>query len=76
MAVDQELDELLHAAIKTKHLLRFKYKDNERIAEPHDYGVQNGVERLFCWQVAGQSSGRIPGWRMVDVGDMQNAESL
>jgi hypothetical protein len=76
MAVDQELDELLHTAIKTKHLLRFKYKDSERIAEPHDYGVQNGVVRLFCWQVAGRSTGRIPGWRMVDVEGMQECEML
>ena len=76
MAVDQELDKLLHTAIKTKHLLRFKYKDNERIAEPHDYGVQNGIVRLSCWQVGGRSSSRIPGWRMVDVDGMQECEIL
>ncbi|MGA2389976.1 MAG: hypothetical protein ABSF97_13495 [Candidatus Sulfotelmatobacter sp.] len=61
MAVDRELDQ---------------NKRNERIVEPHDYGVQNGIVRLFCWQVGGRSGGRVPGWRMIDVAGMQNCELL
>jgi predicted DNA-binding transcriptional regulator YafY len=76
MAVDQELDRLIYAAIKDKHLLRFDYKSQERIVEPHDYGIQNGVVRLFSWQVGGHSSGRIPGWRLFDVTDIQNCKML
>jgi hypothetical protein len=67
MAVNPELDQLLRSAIENKRLLRFKYKGNERIAEPHDYGIQNGIIRLFCWQVGGRSGGRIPGWRLIDI---------
>jgi hypothetical protein len=76
MVVDLELDRLLRIAIENKQLIRFIYKNNERIAEPHDYGIQNGVVRLFCWQVGGKSSGRIPGWRMIDVEGIENCESL
>jgi hypothetical protein len=76
IAVNQELDKMLKMAIENKHLIRFLYKNNERIVEPHDYGIQNGVVRLFCWQVGGKSSNRIPGWRMIDVAGMQNCEAL
>jgi len=76
MAVDQQLDQLLRKAIAEKHLLRFSYKASERIAEPHDYGVQNGIVRLLCWQVGGKSKGRIPGWRWVDVDGIENCEML
>jgi hypothetical protein len=76
MAVDQKLDQLLRDAIENKQLIRFVYKGNERIVEPHDYGIQNGIVRLFCWQVGGRSSGRIPGWRMIDVVGMQDCEML
>lgn len=74
--VDPELDQRLSKAIRTKHLLRFSYKDQERIVEPHDYGIQNGVARLLSWQVGGQSSGRLPGWRWFDVAEIKNCEVL
>jgi hypothetical protein len=74
--VSAETDRLLRKAIRTKHLLRFRYKAQERVAEPHDYGIQNGVVRLFCYQVGGRSSGRLPGWRLVDVSEMQDCEIL
>jgi hypothetical protein len=65
-AVDQELDSLFRTAIESKRLIQFKYKGSERIAEPHDYGIQNGKVRLLCWQVGGKSKGRLPGWRLAD----------
>jgi hypothetical protein len=54
--VDKELDELLYTAIQTKHLVRFKYKGQERVAEPHDYGIQKGI-------VAFLLSGRRAKWK-------------
>ena len=74
--VNARLDALIGKAIRTKRLIRFRYKSQERIAEPHDYGIQNGVVRLFCYQVGGRSSGRLPGWRMVNVSDIQDCEML
>jgi hypothetical protein len=76
MAVDQQLDQLLRGAIENKQLIRFTYKNNERIVEPHDYGIQNSIVRLFCWQIGGKSSSHLPGWRMFDVGGIENCEIL
>ena len=76
MAVDQGLHHQLYAAIENKRLIRFKYKGQDRVAEPHDYGIQNGMTRLLCWQVAGESKGHIPGWRLIDVEGMEGSEML
>jgi predicted DNA-binding transcriptional regulator YafY len=76
VAAASGLHELLCGAIRNKRLVRFRYKDKERIVEPHDYGVQKGIARLLSWQVGGQSSGRIPGWRWFDVSDIQACEML
>lgn len=76
MAVDSELHNLLYSAIQTKRLIRFLYHGKERIVEPHDYGIQKGIARLLSWQVGGQSSGRVPGWRWFDVAVMQDIEML
>jgi hypothetical protein len=75
-SIDGALDGLLRKAIRTKHLIRFRYKNQERITEPHDYGIQNGVVRLFCYQVAGRIAGRLPGWRLITVSEMQDCEIL
>ena len=75
--VDAKLDRTLREAIQTKRLLRFKYKDQERVAEPHDYGIQNGRVRLLVYQFAGRSnSGRLPAWRLVDIAGMTEIEVL
>jgi hypothetical protein len=76
MAVVQQLDRALRTAIANKRLLRFEYKGSERIAEPHDYGIQNGKVRLLCWQVGGKSKGPLPGWRLVDVDGIHGCEML
>jgi hypothetical protein len=76
IAVNEGIDHIIRNAIRTKHLMRFRYKGRQRIAEPHDYGIQNGIVRLFCYQVGGQSRNRIPGWRLIDVAAMQDCEIL
>ena len=54
---------LILQAIQEAKLIRLRYKGSERIVEPHDYGIQNGVVKLLAYQVAGVSSGRLPAWR-------------
>jgi predicted DNA-binding transcriptional regulator YafY len=76
MTVGQELDRLIRTTIQNKQLLRFEYKGKERICEPHDFGIQKGIVRLFGWQVGGLSSRRIPGWRLFDVAEIQKCEML
>jgi len=57
-------DELLCVAIAERRLVAFDLDGFRRIAEPHDYGVIDGVARLFFYQIAGGSrSGRSTGWR-------------
>jgi predicted DNA-binding transcriptional regulator YafY len=76
VVVDFGLHKLLYSAIENKRLVRFKYQDKERIVEPHDYGIQKGIARLLSWQIGGQSSGRLPGWRWFDVSNMQEFDVL
>jgi hypothetical protein len=59
-----DADQLLRAAIANKRLVSFTLDGCRRIAEPHDYGIINGVGKLFFYQVGGESrSGRPLGWR-------------
>ena len=37
--VDPNINPPIWTAIERKRLLRFRYKDRERIVEPHDYGI-------------------------------------
>jgi predicted DNA-binding transcriptional regulator YafY len=76
VGIDPELHQMLYAAIENKRLLRFRYQNKERIVEPHDYGIQKKIAKLLSWQVDGQSSGRIPGWRWFDVSGMKDTEIL
>src|SRR6185437_11292751 len=70
---DEKKHDLLLKAIKHRKVVTFVYHGKLRVAEPHDYGIQNGVERLLCFQVGGDSnSGRLPSWRLIDVPEMGN----
>jgi predicted DNA-binding transcriptional regulator YafY len=69
-------DQLLQA-INARRQISFIYQDKPRIAEPHDYGMQNGQARLLSYQIGGQSgSGRLPNWRMFDVNKMSDFKML
>jgi hypothetical protein len=46
---------LLCAAINSKRLIEFQYKQRRRIAEPHDYGMIEGVKKLPTYQIEGES---------------------
>jgi hypothetical protein len=71
------IDELLRSAITQKRKIRFLYGGMERIAEPHDYGIQNGKARLLAYQTSGRSnSGPLPAWRLVDVAGITQLELL
>ena len=77
MEVPQPIDHLLRTAITQRRQIRFWYDGKERIAEPHDYGIQSGAPRLLVYQIAGQSnSGRLPAWRLVDLAGMSGLEIL
>lgn len=77
MEAPQPIDNLLRTAITQRRRIRFWYDGKERIAEPHDYGVQKGKLRLLAYQVGGQSnSGALPAWRLLDVSGITGLEIL
>jgi hypothetical protein len=61
--VEPNVNPVIWAAIEQKRLIRFRYKNRERIVEPHDYGIHKGVIKLFGYQVGGSSSQKLPNWR-------------
>ena len=58
--VEPNVNPLLWAAIEQKRLIRLRYKNRERIVEPHDYGIHNGSIKLLAYQVGGSSSQKLP----------------
>ena len=67
------LDERIRRAIAGKRLLEIRYKRAVRLAEPHDYGVIDGTERLLCFQLHGPDSGNgAVGWRLLDVAKIES----
>ena len=71
---EPRIDPLLWTAIEQKHLIRLRYKNRDRIVEPHDYGVHNGLVKLLGYQVGGSSSHKLPNWRWMEqdlISDIQ-----
>ena len=67
------LDERIRRAIAEKRVLEIRYKKAARLAEPHDYGVIDGIERLLVFQLHGRDSGKgAVGWRLLDVVKIEN----
>src|SRR3954454_19336331 len=64
--VDPNINPLIWTAIEKKRLLRFRYRNRERVVEPHDYGIHKGLIKLFGYQVAGSSSKKLPNWRWAE----------
>ena len=61
-----------------KHLLELRYKGQVRVVEPHDYGVQKGLDRLLVYQLnATVGAGRHTfGWRLFDIGKIESLSVL
>ncbi|AFU57122.1 zinc finger C2H2 domain-containing protein [Candidatus Nitrososphaera gargensis Ga9.2] len=68
------MDDLVRTAIMSKNVIEFSYHGYHRIAEPHVFGIHNGRKQLLVYQTGGQSSsGKIPGWRRVNVDEITSA---
>lgn len=64
---EQDMDQLLRAAIEHRRLIRLVYRNRNRIVEPHDYGIHNGSVKLLAYQVGGSSSHNLPNWRWMET---------
>lgn len=75
--IDPAIHEAILTAIHKKHVLRFIYKNQVRIAEPQDYGIQKGTANLFTYQIGGESSSSpLPDWRKFVVQKISSLELL
>ena len=72
------LDARIRLAIANKRLVEVSYNGRARVAEPHDYGQQKGLDRLLVYQLSYTSSfGReAVGWRLFDVAKIESLEVL
>ena len=68
------IDHQLRTAIAQKRLIDFTYQGMRRIAEPHDYGIQQGGVHLLVYQVWSVPFQR--GWRLLDVGQIEQLNVL
>ncbi len=73
---EPNINPLIWTAIEQRRLLRFRYKDRERIVEPHDYGIHKGVIKLFGYQIGGTSSEPLPNWRWAEQDLISDIELL
>lgn len=46
---EPKINPRLWQAIEQRRLIRLVYKRRERIVEPHDYGIHNGIVKLFAY---------------------------
>jgi hypothetical protein len=70
------IDPVLWTAIEERRLVRFRYKGKERVLEPHDYGIHNGVVKLLGYQVGGSSSHKLPSWRWFETALISDPQLL
>lgn len=75
----RSIDEKVRLAIANKRLLQLRYGGSLRDVEPHDYGVQKGLERLLVFQLRGpMRSGRPSAreWRLLDLPKIEECTVL
>ena len=72
------VDAHIREAIGAKHLIQLRYKNQTRVVEPHDFGVQHGVQRLLVYQLnsTGGTGSHTVGWRLFDVGKIESLAVL
>lgn len=73
---DPQLDHTLRTAIEQTRVLRLRYRNKDRIVEPHDYGQHNQSIKLLTYQVGGSSSGPLPNWRWMETDLITDAQLL
>jgi len=68
------LDHQLRFAIANKRLIQFTYEGAQRVAEPHDYGVRDGLVKTLVYQrrKGNRQDDRARGWRSLEVSKIQD----
>lgn len=76
MELQSACDTSLRFAITNRRLISFLYNSKWRVAEPHDYGLKGGAARLLVYQVRGESSGVVRGWKLLDPSKIEQLTIL
>ena len=74
--VNPNIDHLLRTAIAETRLIRLRYRNRDRIVEPHDYGEHNGTIKVLTYQVGGSSSSPLPNWRWMEADHISDLRLL
>jgi len=72
-SASDSLNDQLRWAIENKHLIELRYHGSARVAEPHDYGVYKGIERLLIFQLrdSDHSHHSATGWRLLNTAQIE-----
>jgi hypothetical protein len=71
------MDDIIRFAIQNQKLVSFIYEKYFRIVEPHSYGKTTKENTcLRAYQVDGESSNGIMGWKLFDLSKANNIELL
>jgi hypothetical protein len=72
------LDYRIRFAIAHRRVIEVTYQRTARLAEPHDYGKKNGVDRLLVYQLRGPArpGKSATGWRGLDVPKIESLTVL
>ncbi len=76
---DRSVDEQLRFAIGHKRLVEIRYRGYNRVAEPHDYGVHGGTEKVLVYQQRGPARSErrsATGWRLLELSKVENCVAL
>ena len=69
----------IREAIAEKKLIEIWYNAQSRVVEPHDFGVQGGIERLLGYQLRSSRAAfgkDTVGWRLFDLGKIESITVL
>jgi len=73
-SIARPLNDRLRYAIENKHLIEVSYHGSMRIAEPHDFGVYKGIERVLVFQLRDSvhaQAHHATGWRLLETSDIE-----
>jgi len=71
MGRNAEADPRLLTAIQQKRLIELRYDGKVRVAEPHDYGMQKGQQKLLSYQLE-----PVTNWRLFEIEKMSDLRVL
>lgn len=67
----------VYRALDRNKLLSFYYDEQLRVIEPHAFGItKDGNLAVRGYQVSGESSQPLPGWRMFRLDKFEHARAL